>query len=77
MSREGDPLGRAVELRIVEERSLGSWRSRLPRQSGVLRLAIQAPDLSRAGLTWASLVTGFRVVAHNAGWRGRSPTVSS
>ena len=77
----GLPLGRAVEPRIVDERSLGPWRSRLPRQSGVMRLAIQAadvPDLSRVGRTWASLVTGFRVVARSVGWRlvGRRPAAA-
>lgn len=77
----GVPLGRAVEPRVTNERSLGAWRSRLPRQRGVMRLAIQAadvPDLSRVGRTWNSLATGWRVVARSVGWRllGRRPVAA-
>lgn len=77
----GVPLGRAVEPRVIDERSLGTWRNRLPRQKGVMRLAIQAadvPDLSRVGRTWASLWTGARVLARSVGWRlvGRRPVAA-
>ena len=74
----GLPLGRAVEPRVIDERSIGPWRSKLPPQRGVMRLAIQAadvPDLSRLGRTWMSLFTGLRVLARSLGWRivGRRP----
>lgn len=77
----GVPQGRAVEPRVIDERALGEWRARLPRQRGVMRLAIQAadvPELSRLGRTWASLVVGARVVARSVGGRmvGRRPVAA-